>query len=162
MVTSYLFSILVDSILTSYTTAIQHGLCDQTGIYLRFAGHTYRLDSVTSLHEEINNTWKSAPGKLKWVPAINDLAAVDGNLPPKLLKFLTILTTGRPVCSKRMERLVHSFGQEISRAATSGACKQPKHVLLCITLRHLFRSEKLINILNRFGHCQNYSFSLEL
>ena len=87
---------------------------------------------------------------------------MDGNLPPKLLKFLTILMTGRPVCSKRMERLVHSFGQDISRAATSGAWKQPKHVLLCITLRHLFRSEKLINILNRFGHCENYSFSLEL
>ena len=26
----------------------------------------------------------------------------------------------------------------------------------------MFRSEKIINILNRFGHCENYSFSLEL
>ena len=104
-------------------------------------------DSATSLHEEINNTWKSAP-ELKWPPTVNDLASMDGNLPLKLLKFLTILMTGRPVCSKRMERLVHSFGQDISCATTSGAWKQPKHVLLCITLRHLCRSEKLINILN--------------
>ncbi|XP_046346792.1 uncharacterized protein LOC124127441 [Haliotis rufescens] len=31
-----------------------------------------------------------------------------------------------------------------------------------MTLRHLFRSERLITLLNRMGHCENYSFSLEL
>ena len=61
-----------------------------------------------------------------------------------------------------MERLVHYVGQDISCAATSGACKQPKHVHLYIALRHLFRCEKLINNLNRFGHCENYSFGLQL
>ena len=38
----------------------------------------------------------------------------------------------------------------------------PKHILLCMTLRHMFRSKELITLLNRFGHCENYSFSLEL
>ena len=47
-------------------------------------------DSATSLHEEMNNTWKSAP-ELKWPPTVNDLASMDGNSPPKLLKFLSIL-----------------------------------------------------------------------
>ena len=31
-----------------------------------------------------------------------------------------------------------------------------------MTLRHLFRSKELITILNRLGHCDNNSFSLEL
>ena len=118
-------------------------------------------DSATSFYEEINNTRRSAP-ELKCPSTVKDLASMDGNLPPKLLNFLTILMTGRPVCSKRMERLVHLIDQDISRATTSGAWKQPKHVILCITLRHLFRRGKLINILNRFGHCENYAFSLEL
>ena len=77
-------------------------------------------DSATSFHGEINNTWKSAP-ELKRPTTVNYLASMDGNVPPKLLKFLTVLVTGRPVCSKRMEILIHSFGQDTSRATTSGA-----------------------------------------
>ena len=34
--------------------------------------------------------------------------------------------------------------------------------LLCMTLRHLFRSAELTNLINRYGHSENYSFSLEL
>ena len=37
-----------------------------------------------------------------------------------------------------------------------------KHVLLCMTLRHLFRSKKLTDHLNKLGHCESYTFSLEL
>ena len=29
-------------------------------------------------------------------------------------------------------------------------------------MHHLFRSKELITLLNRFGHCENYSFTLEL
>ena len=37
-----------------------------------------------------------------------------------------------------------------------------KHVLICVTLRHLYRSKQLTTILNRLGHCESYSFGLEL
>ena len=34
--------------------------------------------------------------------------------------------------------------------------------IMFMSLRHLYRSEKLITILNRMGHCESSSFSLEL
>ena len=34
--------------------------------------------------------------------------------------------------------------------------------MIFIFFRHLFRSKELVTLLNRLGHCENYSFSLEL
>ena len=60
-------------------------------------------------------------------------------------------------------RLIGSSGQDICRAATRGhdQWKLPKHIFLCMTLRHLFRSKELTVLMNRFGHCESYSSSLE-
>ena len=38
----------------------------------------------------------------------------------------------------------------------------PKHILLCMALRHWFRSAEITTLLNRLGHSEMYSFSLEL
>lgn len=38
----------------------------------------------------------------------------------------------------------------------------PKHMLLCMALRQMYRSKQLTTFLNRLGHCESYSFSLEL
>ena len=48
----------------------------------------------------------------------------------------------------------------ICRAVSSGLWKLKKHVLLCITIRHLYCNKQLINILNRLGHCETYKFGL--
>ena len=53
-------------------------------------------------------------------------------------------------------------GQDICRAATRGEWKLPKHVLVCMTLHHLLRSAQLNTLMNRLGHAESYSFSLEL
>ena len=79
------------------------------------------------------------------------------------MTFLSVLLTGKTNgLSKKHKRLISSFGQDICRAVTNAEWKLPKHILLCMTLRHLFRSKELITLLNRFGHCENHSFSLEL
>ena len=57
---------------------------------------------------------------------------------------------------------IYSIGQDICRAASQGRWKLSKHVLICVTLRHLYRSKQLTTILNRLGHCESYSFGLEL
>ena len=38
----------------------------------------------------------------------------------------------------------------------------PKHLPLAESLRHLFRSEELNSLIFRLGHCESYSFTLEL
>jgi len=52
--------------------------------------------------------------------------------------------------------------QDVCRATTKGKWRFPKHVLLATTLRHLYRSKKLIMIINRLGHCESYSFCLDM
>ena len=66
-----------------------------------------------------------------------------------------------PNCQKT-ERLVSSIGQDLCRVATGDHWKLPKHILVCMTLRHLFRSSQVNTLMNRLGHAETYSFSLEL
>ena len=88
----------------------------------------------------------------------------DANIVPDELDFLLkmIICGSNRMSSKRVERLSNSLGQDICRAATNGEWKLPKHLLVCMSLRHLFRSKELITLMNRPGHCENHSFSLEL
>ena len=48
------------------------------------------------------------------------------------------------------------------RAVTNGEWKLPKHILLGTTIRHLYRCKKLTTILSRLGHCESYSFCLDM
>ncbi|KAI4825963.1 hypothetical protein KUCAC02_021622 [Chaenocephalus aceratus] len=49
-----------------------------------------------------------------------------------------------------------------NRTRSEGEWKLPKHILLCVTVRHLFRSKQLTTILHRLGHSESYGFGLEL
>lgn len=55
-----------------------------------------------------------------------------------------------------------SIGEDLCRAVTNGQWKLSKHMFLCTTVRHLYRSKQLTMILNRLGHCESYDFGLEL
>lgn len=56
-------------------------------------------------------------------------------------------------------RCVLSFSQDIMFHATQSV--PPKHIVLRMTLHHLFRSKKLITLLNSFGDTIAYSQVLE-
>ncbi len=120
-------------------------------------------DVALALRSDIQTAHKDSE-PLPWPPSARDLEHSSVRLPADLEKFLQILITGKEAgkISSKNSRLIDSVGQDLSRAATNGSWKMPKHILLCMTLRHLFRSAELTTILNRFGHCENYSFSLEL
>jgi hypothetical protein len=100
---------------------------------------------------------------LQWPPPLNDLEVNEGIIPHTLQSFLNLVITGQPRApSCNAERLIFSIGQDLCRAVTKGEWKLPKHILLCMTLHHLFRSKNLLTVLNRLGHCENYSFAMEL
>ena len=89
----------------------------------------------------------------------------DDREPPDLLQnFLSSLVSGksRQKLSEKSKRFVSSCSQDICYAATNGQWLMPKHVLLAMTVHHLTGSADMITILNRFGHCQSYSRTLEL
>ncbi len=101
--------------------------------------------------------------KLPWPPSAEYLQTLEGIVPGELERFLKIVLSGNDETeSVRVNRLVLSIGQDICRAATNGEWAMPKHILLCMTLRHMFRSKELLTLMNKFGHSESYSFSLEL
>ena len=92
--------------------------------------------------------------QLPWPPTAEDL---DSNnlLPDKLGRFLTLIISCISDAGKIEEktaRLVLEINQVLCRATTDGEWKLPKHILLCTTMRHLFRSKQLITMLNRLGY----------
>ena len=101
--------------------------------------------------------------ELPWPPSANDLEITSEVLPNQLMKFLSIVIDKQVISSSdQSNRLVMSIGQDICRAVTHGEWKLPKHILLCMTLRHLYRSKLLLTLLNRFGHCESNCFAMEL
>ena len=103
---------------------------------------------------------------LPWPPTADYLEIKSEDLLPlDLFKFLNIVMSGEADVeekSGKTRRLVLSIGQELCCAVTKEEWKLPKHILLCCTVRHLYRSKQLTIILNRLGHTESYNFSLEL
>ena len=99
-----------------------------------------------------------------WPHTARELEDQDDILPPDLKKILTTLITGHESDSNtaKVNPLVLSLGQDLCRPVTNGIWTLPKHILLCMTLRLMFRSAELITLISRLDHSANYSYSLEL
>jgi hypothetical protein len=86
---------------------------------------------------------------LPWLPTYDDMElSSDKVLPSDLVRFLTMVMSGNEdmETSEKMKRLAYSIRQDICRAVSEGKWKLPKHMLLCVTVRHLFRIKQLIKI----------------
>lgn len=123
-------------------------------------------DTLSDVAEKLRNVILNAfenSGALRWPPTAEHIDKSDGILPQELSNFLKLIFSGKvKYTSTQTNRLVSSIGQDICRAVTNGEWKMPKHILLCMTLRHLYRSKQLTTLLNRLGHCESHSFSIEL
>ncbi|KAJ8349355.1 hypothetical protein SKAU_G00244850 [Synaphobranchus kaupii] len=119
------------------------------------------------LHYLIRKAFKESK-ELSWPPTAQELDAVkmEELLPEDLVKFLNLVVTGTPNLDgercEKTQRLIYSITQDVCRAATNSKWKLPKHILLCATVRHLYRSKQLTTILARLGHSETYDFSMEL
>ena len=100
---------------------------------------------------------------IPWPPTAEDMNIKSNDLPEELIKFLNVILGGTPqVSCTKTNRISLSIGQDICRSVTDGEWKLPQHILLCTTIRHLYRSKQLTSILNRLGHCESYDFGREL
>ena len=101
--------------------------------------------------------------ELKWPPTADFFSQSDTVTRNELNSFLRIVFSGKKkATSMNVERLINSIAQDICKASTNGDWKLPKHILLGMTLRHLYRSKQLETLLSRFSHCKSYTFTLEL
>ena len=100
---------------------------------------------------------------LSWPPTAEFLTSGKIQLPELLTNFFNCLISGNSLGeSQSTQKLSSSFARNLCRAVTNGKRKVPKHLLLAESLRHLFRSEELNTLIFRLGHCESYSFTLEL
>ena len=86
-------------------------------------------------------------------------------LPEALQCFLSLAFSGNKpqmVQDDRTKRFIYSIGQDVCCAISQGRWKLAKHYLICMTIRHLYRSKQLTTILNHLCHCESHSFGIEL
>ncbi len=115
-------------------------------------------DAALTLHALILKAFKESK-ELTWPPTAQELNSVQMEelLPEDLVTFLNLVLTGRAEIGEKCEktqRLVYSISQDLCRAATNSKWKLPKHILLCATVRHLYRSKQVSNQLTYYllGH----------
>ena len=120
-------------------------------------------ETAAEVRNHILQAFKAHSQSQPWPPKSDAQVDITDLVPNSLLSFMTSLLSGSPQKkSEKLSRLVLSISQDICRAATGGKWNLPKHILLGMTMRHLFRSAEMTVILNRFGHIPDYCFLLEL
>ena len=111
------------------------------------------------LREEMSAKFKEFP-QPKWPPTVEELRSERFEPLAKLLSLIETLltaTTGRASRSKKTTHLARSISQDIVFIYYQGNVLQPKHLLLGLSLHNLTGSRKIINIVNKIGHCINYN-----
>uniref|UniRef100_UPI00358F0AAA uncharacterized protein n=1 Tax=Myxine glutinosa TaxID=7769 RepID=UPI00358F0AAA len=122
-------------------------------------------DAPLYLRQVIQKAFKES-ADLPWLPTADELDKQAGEeLPEDLKWFLNLVLSGCDPevekCERKRQRF-YSIGQDLCRAVTNGQWKLSKHMFLCTTGRHLYRSSQLTTIWNRLSHCESYNFGLEL
>lgn len=81
-------------------------------------------------------------------------------IPDKLDRFFKVLVGGKDIRRRdglNCNRLSSSMAADAIFCVSNGTVKPSKHITLGMTIKSLTSSKKIINILNRFGHCCNYT-----
>ena len=119
-------------------------------------------EAAAVFRENIFSAFENS-NELRWPPTADQIYNVDDVIPPSLSFFLRYIFSRKvKYISRQVNRLVSSIGQYICRVVTYGGWKLPKHILLSMTVRHLYRSKQLTTLLNRLSHCECRAFSAEL
>ena len=101
---------------------------------------------------------------MPWPPSAEWLLS-DQRIPPTILSnFIAQLISGKSPKSAtdKIRRAAKSISEDICYAVTNGSWAMPKHLLLPMTVRHITGNAELIALLNRLGHGQSYTKTMEL
>ena len=119
-------------------------------------------DVAYALREAIMNSEKTPlPDNL----TIEDIANGEVNVPEIVTQFFQHLICGpdsRRWQQSMKQRRIKSISQDVVFATTSGQKKPRKHLELGLTLKSLTGSRKVVEMINRLGHCVNYHTVQEL
>lgn len=82
----------------------------------------------------------------------------QANKPNSLTDFFNVLYTGtnKEPKSEQTGRLIDSVTDDVVYAVSHGRTKPGKHLSLALAMKSITGSRRVIEILNRFGHCTGY------
>ncbi|CAD6235330.1 GSCOCG00012411001-RA-CDS, partial [Cotesia congregata] len=112
-----------------------------------------------------NAILKIEKSKLPLKIKTHDLITGECVILDKLNRFFKVLMGGKDIRrrdSLNCSRLSSSLTADSIFCVSNGTIKPSKHITLGMTIKSLTSSKKIINILNRFGHCCNYTTLEEL
>ncbi|GFX66459.1 hypothetical protein TNCV_1291401 [Trichonephila clavipes] len=99
------------------------------------------------------------------VMKMEDLINGEYTIPEKLDRFFKALIGGKDIRRRdgvNCHRLSNSLASDAIYCVCNGTVKPSKHITLGMTVKSLTSSRKMINILNRLGHCCYYNTLEEL
>ncbi|GFX93247.1 hypothetical protein TNCV_4761261 [Trichonephila clavipes] len=99
------------------------------------------------------------------VMKMKDLINGEYTIPEKLDRFFKALIGGKDIRRRdgvNCHRLSNSLASDAIYCVSNGTVKPSKHITLGMAVESLTSSRKMINILNRLGHCCNYNALEEL
>lgn len=118
--------------------------------------------AASILHKEIMNIEKT-----KLPDNLNSQKLIQGECSvPSILSDFVASVIGsyfrKRQQSESFKRHVNSVSQDLIYMTHNGNLKTPKHICLGITLKSLTSSRKVVDIINRYGHCISYNAIEEL
>ena len=100
---------------------------------------------------------------MPWPPTSKDLDSASFTNTKLFNMFLNVLLCGSiKDKSERVERLKHSYSQDLTYAVTNGCIKTPKSVLFPYHMKSLTNCTELINLCCRLGHGVSYTLLEEV
>ena len=98
-----------------------------------------------------------------WSPTAESLLSAHSSVGPEALAaFLKTLLCGKKTKGESQNRVASSVAQDICYSLSNGRWKQPKHIALAMTVRHLTGNAELISIMNHLGHCLSHVSVLKI
>ncbi|XP_045034643.1 uncharacterized protein LOC123475714 [Daphnia magna] len=98
---------------------------------------------------------KALPMKL----SLNDILEGEVGIPPLVKEFFECLINGPTSPTKiceRKELRIRSLAEDVIFSVTNGRSRPSKHLLLSLVMKSVTGSRKVIEVLNKLGHCVSY------
>lgn len=104
---------------------------------------------------------KSLPDNIKTSDLLQGECDITQTLKDFYLSVLADCNSKRKK-NNATNRIINSLSADVIYNATKGKIKTSKHITLAMTLKSLTSSRKIIEIINRYGHCCSYQVVEEL
>ena len=116
------------------------------------ASKDHLQDTAKYIRDSILQAFRKSK-EMTWPLTLEDVKKLASQpLSEELQRFLSLEFSGNEpemVQDDRTKRFIYSIGQDVCRAVSQGRWKLAKHILICMTIRHLHRSKQLTTMLNR-------------